>query len=162
MAQETHGGGTPKTSCTDFWDGNIPWIQSSDLTENIVTGICPRKYISKEGLLKSAAQYIPKDSIAIVTRVGVGKVSLMNYNYTTSQDFLSLSRLLVSPLWGVYSIYQRLQQEIQSVQGTSIKGMTKDYVLSLTLNVPHEDKEQQKIGAFFQKLDNLLTLHQRE
>ena len=86
----------------------------------------------------------------------------MTFPYTTSQDFLSLSKLSVDAYWGVYALYHKLQQAVQSVQGTSIKGMTKEYALALTVNVPCKEQEQQKIGAFFQSIDHLITLHQRE
>ena len=162
IAQETHGGGTPKTSCTHFWNGEIPWIQSSDIEDGKVENVIPRKRISQQGLNQSAAQLVPGNSIAIVTRVGVGKLALMTFPYTTSQDFLSLSKLSVDAYWGVYALYHKLQQEVQSVQGTSIKGMTKEYALALTVNVPCKEQEQQKIGAFFQSIDHLITLHQRE
>lgn len=33
IATETYGGGTPKTSNEEFWKGDIPWIQSSDLID---------------------------------------------------------------------------------------------------------------------------------
>ncbi len=162
IATESHGGGTPKTSCREFWNGSIPWIQSSDLQEDNVENVCPRKKISKAGLHKSATQLVPANSIAIVTRVGVGKVALMSSEYATSQDFLSLSKLTIVPHFGVYAVYQKLQQEIQSVQGTSIKGMTKEYALSLSTNIPTKSTEQQKIGTFFRALDDLITLHQRK
>ena len=47
------------------------------------------------------------------------------------------------------------------MQGTSIKGITKDELLAKIIMVP-EYAEQQRIGAFFKQLDNLITLHQRE
>lgn len=162
IATETHGGGTPKTSCCEFWNGSIPWIQSSDLQEDNVENVCPRKKISKAGLHKSATQLVPANSIAIVTRVGVGKVALMSSEYATSQDFLSLSKLTIVPHFGVYAVYQKLQQEIQSVQGTSIKGMTKEYALGLLIAIPTKATEQQRIGAFFRSLDRLITLHHRK
>src|SRR5699024_2674148 len=31
LSEVTFGGGTPSTSNLDYWNGNIPWIQSSDL-----------------------------------------------------------------------------------------------------------------------------------
>ncbi|MBU6034148.1 restriction endonuclease subunit S, partial [Lactobacillus helveticus] len=34
LSQDTIGGGTPKTSVTEFWNGEIPWIQSSDLAND--------------------------------------------------------------------------------------------------------------------------------
>ena len=75
IASDTRGGGTPTTSNEAYWSGDIPWIQSSDLTEGIVFGVKPRKHISKSGLNSSATQLVPENSIAVVTRVGVGKLA---------------------------------------------------------------------------------------
>lgn len=160
IASDTRGGGTPTTSNEAYWNGDIPWIQSSDLTEGIVFGVEPRKHISKAGLNGSATQLVPENSIAVVTRVGVGKLAFMPYSYTTSQDFLSLCRLQTEPLFTVYGLYQMLQGELSSVQGTSIKGITKDDLLSKVISVPKSMDEQAHIGALFKDLDNLITLHQ--
>ena len=97
ITEKQFGGGTPTTSNALFWEGNIPWIQSSDLEEGIFS-VGPRKYITKDGLGNSSAQLIPKNSIAIVTRVGVGKLAFMPFTYTTSQDFLSISYLKTNEL----------------------------------------------------------------
>ena len=132
------------------------------MTEGIVFGVEPRKHISKAGLNGSATQLVPENSIAVVTRVGVGKLAFMPYSYTTSQDFLSLCRLQTEPLFTVYGLYQMLQGELSSVQGTSIKGITKDDLLSKVISVPKSMDEQAHIGALFKDLDNLITLHQRE
>lgn len=162
IASDTRGGGTPTTSNRAYWDGEIPWIQSSDLSDGKVFGVEPRKHISRAGLNNSATQLVPEASIAIVTRVGVGKLAFMPYSYTTSQDFLSLCRLQTEPYFSVYSLYQMLQGELQAVQGTSIKGMTKDDLLSKSIIVPKDKDEQQQIGLYFRSIDNLITLHQRK
>ena len=162
IASDTRGGGTPKTSNEEYWTGDIPWIQSSDLTEGKVFGVEPRKHISMAGLNGSATQLVPENSIAVVTRVGVGKLAYMPYSYTTSQDFLSLCMLQTEPIFAVYGLYQMLQGELSAVQGTSIKGMTKEHLLSKTISVPKSMDEQAQIGAYFKGLDNLITLHQRK
>ena len=48
------------------------------------------------------------------------------------------------------------------VQGTSIKGITKDELLKKVILVPKGRSEQCKIGTFFQNLDNLINLQQQE
>jgi len=161
LAEKTNGGGTPTTSNEAYWNGDIPWIQSSDVVDGKLLGIEPRKWITQDGLNNSAAQLIPGNSIAIITRVGVGKLAFMPYSYTTSQDFLSLSKLNAEPLFTVYALYKKLQSELNAVQGTSIKGITKDELLAKNIMVP-QYAEQQQIGAFFKQLDNLITLHQRK
>ena len=161
LAEKTYGGGTPTTSNEAYWNGDIPWIQSSDVVDGKLLGVEPRKWITQDGLNNSAAQLIPENSIAIITRVGVGKLAFMPYSYATSQDFLSLSKLNAEPLFTVYACYKKLQSELNAVQGTSIKGITKDELLAKNIMVPRY-AEQQQIGAFFKQLDNLITLHQRE
>ena len=161
MAEKTYGGGTPTTSNEAFWNGNIPWIQSSDIVDGKLMGVEPRKYITQTGLNSSATQLVPKNSIAIITRVGVGKLAYMPFSYSTSQDFLSLSKLNTEPFFTVYACYKKLQSELNTVQGTSIKGITKDELLAKTISVPVYS-EQKQIGSFFAQLDTLITLHQRK
>ena len=161
LAEKIYGGGTPTTSSEAYWNGDIPWIQSSDIVEEKLFGVEARKHITQEGLNHSAAQLVPMNSIAIVTRVGVGKLAFMTYSYATSQDFLSLSQINVEPFFAIYACYKKLQSDLNTVQGTSIKGITKDELLSKAIMVP-QYAEQQQIGIVFRSLDNLITLHQRK
>ena len=159
IALQTYGGGTPKTANEEFWTGNIPWIQSSDLIEERLFNVKPRKYISQEAISKSSTKLVPQNSIAIVTRVGVGKLAFMPFSYATSQDFLSLSELKIEPKFAVYALYKMMRLVSNEVQGTSIKGITKDELLAKKILIP-DCEEQKKIGAYLHNLDNLITLHQ--
>ena len=161
LENETYGGGTPKTSIEEYWNGNIPWIQSSDIIEHDVNSINPKKFISEEAVNKSATKLVPENSIAIVTRVGVGKLVIMPFSYATSQDFLSLSKLNSDTPFTAYLLYKKMQNESHAVQGTSIKGITKEELLSKEVMIP-QLKEQKIIGTYFQSLDHLITLHQRK
>lgn len=161
IATETYGGGTPKTSNEEFGKGDIPWIQSSDLIDECLFDVRPRKCISQEAVSKSATKLVPQNSIAIVTRVGVGKLAFMPFSYATSQDFLSLSGLKIDPEFTVYALYKMMQSVSNEVQGTSIKGVTKDELLAKKIIFP-SCNEQKKIGAYLHSLDNLITLHQRQ
>lgn len=149
-------GGTPSTKESIFWDGTIPWIQSSDLQKDKLFGVKPQKFISEEGLQNSSAKLIPKNSIAVVTRVGVGKLAIIDQDYATSQDFLSLSDLKGDTHFLVYSIYRMLQKESTQLQGTSIKGITKEDLLSKKISLPRIE-EQFTIGSLFRTLDDLLA-----
>lgn len=161
IALQTYGGGTPKTANEEFWKGNIPWIQSSDLIEERLFNVKPRKYISQEAISKSATKLVPQNSVAMVTRVGVGKLAFMPFSYATSQDFLSLSELKIEPEFVVYALYKMMRLVSNEVQGTSIKGITKDELLAKEILIP-DCEEQKKIGAYLHNLDHLITLHQRK
>lgn len=156
IAGQFKTGGTPSTKEQIFWDGTIPWIQSSDLQKDILFGIKPQKFISEKGLQNSSAKIIPKNSIAIVTRVGVGKLAIIDQDYATSQDFLSLSDFGGDIQFIVYSTYRMLQKESTQLQGTSIKGITKEDLLSKIISLP-EIEEQSAIGSLFRTFDNLLA-----
>ena len=158
---ETYGGGTPKTANEEFWKGDIPWIQSSDLVEECLFDVKPRKSISQEAVSKSATKLVPQNSIAIVTRVGVGKLAFMPFSYATSQDFLSISELKTAPEFTVYALYRMMQLVSNEVQGTSIKGITKDELLAKKMLIPSRN-EQKKIGTYLHIIDHLITLHQRK
>ena len=62
----------------------------------------------------------------------------------------------------MYSIYKMLQRELNNIQGTSIKGITKADLLEKETFVPIKVEEQQKIGSFFKQLDDTIALHQRK
>ena len=156
VARQFKTGGTPSTKEPTFWGGTIPWIQSSDIQKDILFGVIPQKFISEEGLQNSSAKLIPKNSIAIVTRVGVGKLAIIDQDYATSQDFLSLSDFNGDTQFLVYSIYRMLQKESTQLQGTSIKGITKEDLLSKKISLPLIE-EQSAIGSLFHTLDGLLA-----
>ena len=161
LADDFQSGGTPKTNVQEYWDGDIPWIQSSDLETNCLFEIKVQKSISEKGLKNSSAKIIPKDSIAVVTRVGVGKLAVMRHEYATSQDFLSLSNLKSNIEFTAYLLYRLLQNEVTQLQGTSIKGITKVELLSKKVLIP-SFSEQQAIGAYFSNLDNLIAVYQEK
>ena len=162
LAHTFIGGGTPATNNIEFWDGSIPWLQSSDLIEDIVFNIIPRKFISKKALKKSATKLIPSNSITIVTRVGVGKLALIPYEFATSQDFISFSELKLDLIFASYAFYRLMKEESKSTQGTSIKGITKEVILNKYIYVPKSKEEQTQIGNFFKQLDDTIALHQKE
>lgn len=156
IAGQYKTGGTPSTKNPIFWEGTIPWIQSSDIQKDTLFGVIPQKFISEEGLRNSSAKLILKNSIAIVTRVGVGKLAIIDQDYATSQDFLSLSDLKGDTNFLVYSIYRMLQKESTQQQGTSIKGITKEDLLFKKISLPKLE-EQSAIGSLFRTLDELLS-----
>lgn len=157
----TYGGGTPSTSHDEYWGGDIPWIQSSNVLENELFRIDIPKAITQDGLSKSAALQVPGDSIAVVTHVGVGKLVYLPFSYATSQDFVSLSELKGDANFLCYAIHRKLQSELHMVQGSAIKGITKEELLGKAISLPAAE-EQKLVGNQMRAIDNLITLHQRE
>ena len=163
IAKIKTGGGTPKTANPEYWSGNIPWIQSSDLVEGDIVHVNINKFINNNALNNSAAKLISRDSIALVTRVGVGKVAVINQEFTTSQDFLSLSDFDGSDIkFLAYQLYRLMQENAKVLQGTSIKGITKTELIEQSISIPSSGQEQNLISNVLSKIDNIITLHQRK
>ena len=163
IAKIKTGGGTPKTTNLEYWSGDIPWIQSSDLVEGDVVHVNIKKFINNNALKNSAAKLISRDSIALVTRVGVGKVAVINQDFTTSQDFLSLSGFDGNDIKFIaYQLFRLMQENAKVLQGTSIKGITKTDLIEQSIAIPNSIKEQSLIANILSQTDSIITLHQRK
>jgi type I restriction enzyme S subunit len=72
------GGGTPKRSNLEYWDGNIKWFSIQDVPQNSqVFVIDTKETISQVGLAKSSTKLLPKGSTIITARGTVGKLALV-------------------------------------------------------------------------------------
>ena len=163
LADGVFGGGTPKTSIDTYWNGSIPWIQSSNLMDDKIENFINDKSITNLAIKESATKLIPANSIAIVTRVGVGKVALIREKFATSQDFLSFyCRHEHNPLFMAYQISRLMKVKSRLLQGTSIKGITKSEVLESEVLIPKGAEEEIKIADFLSSCNTLITLHQRK
>ncbi|MHC9696495.1 restriction endonuclease subunit S [Corynebacterium diphtheriae] len=162
LSGRTYGGGTPSSDEPGYWSGDIPWIQSSDVAEQGVAPVAPRKYITREAISRSATRQIPANSVAVVTRVGVGKVSFMPFPYATSQDFVSLSDLSGNPEYIALTVKRRMEGLADQLQGSTIKGITKAELLNQAVHFPPTLEEQQAIGAIFANLDAAINQHTKK
>ena len=140
-----YGGGTPDKKKTNWWNGNIPWISSSDLQENDITNINIDRFITHEALEKSATQLCPLNSVLVVTRVGVGKVAVTPCSICTSQDFTSIVSRVHNSYFLAYVLQPIMKRLAEQSQGTSIKGVTSDDIKQIVIRTPN--KEEQKAIA---------------
>ncbi len=153
------GGGTPSKQNTSFWNGNIPWISSSDLTDENIYKINASRFITEEAIKQSATKLVPKKSILIVSRVGVGKVAVNEFDLCTSQDFTNLIPDSDEYRFLAYLIKLKTNQLLDFNQGTSIKGFVKSDLMDLEIFLPCLS-EQTKIANFLSLLDEKINLCQ--
>ncbi len=151
------GGGTPPTKNSSYWKGNIPWISSSDLFQDNLFHINISRYITIDAIEKSATHLCPKNSILIITRVGVGKIALAPVELCTSQDFLNITEISANTIFILYLLYFYLQKMASDAQGTSIKGITTDQVKDLYILLP-PFPEQQAIAEVLSTADKEIDL----
>lgn len=144
------GGGTPSTKNKSYWNGNIPWISSSDLYEDDIYKINKTRFITEQAIQNSATKLCPKESICIVSRVGVGKVAVTQQELCTSQDFFNIIKCNINKYFFAYQIQQKIK--IAQQQGTSIKGITSKEIQNFKIWIPSEN-EQDKISFFLKLID---------
>jgi type I restriction enzyme, S subunit len=155
------GGGTPSTQNLEYWSGDIPWVSSSDLTDESIYQINKTRFITEGAISNSATKLIPSKSILIVSRVGVGKLAVNEYEICTSQDFTSLIPLSDNPFFLAYLLKFKTNKLLDLNQGTSIKGFVKSDLETLTIHLPTLP-EQQKIAQFLSATDQKITLLKRK
>lgn len=102
-------GGTPKTTVSEYWDGDIHWVSAKDIGNggNIYINET-EKTITEVGVKNSSTKILPEDTVILVARGSVGKYGMiaksmaMNQScyglYTKSEFSQGLVYLMVSML----------------------------------------------------------------
>ena len=153
---EFTGGGTPSRMNEDFWTGDIPWISSSDLQDDSIQSIKVNRFITNSALEQSATKLVPKNSILIVSRVGVGKLAISRNAICTSQDFTNFTPTNDNLVFLAYYLKLNSKVLLSFSQGMAIMGFTKDDISNLELLLP-TIAEQQKIADCLSSLDKLIS-----
>lgn len=146
------GGGTPSKKMSKYWNGDVAWVSSSDISEKDFIPDVTR-FITKEAIEKSATKIIPKNSLLIVSRVGVGKFAISNIDLCTSQDFTNfLPNKNIDIIFSAFLLKSKTKKLLSFNQGTSIKGFTKSDLENMKIRLP-QTEEQQKIAEFLGSVD---------
>lgn len=148
------GGGTPSTDNPLFWNGEIPWISSSDLVKSRLFSLSITRKISDEAISASSTKRCPKNTLLIVSRVGVGKVDIAPCEVCTSQDFTNLVLYDGYDVTFIaYCLIPCLAVKSFEVQGTSIQGISTKEVKELQLTIPSNIEEQEAISSILRDMD---------
>jgi len=87
---EIIGGGTPKTSNGEYWDGDIPWLSVKDFNNDYRYVYETEKRITTKGLQNSSAKLLDKDDIVISARGTVGELAMIPFPMTFNQSCYGL------------------------------------------------------------------------
>lgn len=153
-------GSTPSTSIPDYYsDDGIVWVTPTDICENI-TFESARKL---SDLGQQVGRIVPKNTILVTCIASIGKNTMLGNTGSFNQQINGLTPnenecdpyflLTESALWSAKMKSSAAAGTMQIVNRTEFSEL-KTWLPSLI--------EQQAISDFFRKLDNLITLHQRE
>ena len=146
----------------DYTDNGIMFLS----VENIST-LKSEKYISEAAFNRDYKVYPEKGDI-LMTRIGdVGTPNVVETNEKVA-FYVSLALLKpinVDPYFLCNSILSPFFQnglKKRTLVTAIPQKINKDEIGKVSLYLPNLIDEQKKIGAFFRRLDNLITLHQRK
>lgn len=146
------GGGTPSKNSPAYWGGNIPWASVKDFKEGVFILKGTRDSITEDGLKNSAANLIPKGTLVISTRMGLGRVAKTEINTAINQDLKALF-----PKKGLDANYlflflrSKAQEIIKKGSGATVSGIRLEHIRNLEIPLPPL-AEQKKIVARLEKL----------
>lgn len=149
-----YGGGTPDSTKKSYWNGNIPWISSSDIIDESIHVIRKTRFITEKAIKQSATKLIPQGSVLMVSRVGIGKFAIADEDLCTSQDFTNLI-CNENAFFTAYYFKARSNRFLRLSQGTSIKGFTTKDIKAAIFYYPIEG-EQKEIAKFLTAIDTRL------
>ncbi|HEM5064102.1 TPA: restriction endonuclease subunit S, partial [Streptococcus suis] len=159
---EIIGGGTPSTSNSEFWDGDIDWYTPAEIGEQIYVDGSERK-ITQLGLDKSSATLLPANkTILFTSRAGIGKTAILRSDATTNQGFQSIVVDNNTEPYFIFSMTDKIKNKAISVaSGSTFAEISSRALGQLEFMFPSIN-EQTAIGTFFSTLDQHITLHQRK
>lgn len=154
----TSSGGTPSTTKKEYWDGNIPWINSGKLKDEDIFE--PSRYITELGLKESSAKLFPVDTVVIaLTGATTGKLGYLKLETTTNQSVTGIfpnkfynSKLLFYQL-------RNLRNEILSkALGSAQPHINKKIVDDTLIKFPplaEQNRIVAKLDALFAQLETI-------
>ncbi|WP_447834603.1 restriction endonuclease subunit S [Aeromonas veronii] len=159
---EIIGGGTPSTSISEFWNGDIDWYSPTEIGDNVYAEGSQKK-ITALGLINSSAKILPAGNTVLFTsRAGIGHLAILARPGATNQGFQSF---VVKEGFSPYFIYSAGKQikeyALKHASGSTFLEISGKQLGRMKMLIPCE-KEQAAIGNYFQKLDSLLSQHQQQ
>ncbi len=135
------GGGTPKTTISEYWDGDIPWLSGGDIATNHKGFVsASEKSITKAGLDNSSAKLLPKFATVISARGTVGKYCLLADDMAFSQSNYGILPKIKGCYYFTYLLVNHVVEELQSAAyGSVFDTITTSTFRDATFTIPPND-----------------------
>lgn len=151
---EIVGGGTPETTETDYWEGNIQWFTPTELKKKYVDR--SHRTITSLGLKKSSAKLLPKGTVLFSSRATVGDVSIACSECSTNQGFQSVivNEENVNEFL-YYWIKENKREFLKRASGSTFLEISKNEIRKIKILLPCFE-EQLRVANFLSSIDNMI------
>lgn len=156
------GGGTPKTSNPDYWNGDIPWLSVKDFGNDNRYVYETEKHITKLGLMNSSTKLLDKGDIIISARGTVGEIATIPYPMAFNQSCYGLraNKEIVDEDFLYYLIKYNIRLLKKNTHGSVFDTITRSTFDEIEVDVPDLDV-QKKIGYLLSELDKKIELNNK-
>ena len=160
---EITGGGTPKTTISEYWFGDIPWLSVVDFNTGRKYVNHTEKSITEVGLNNSSTKILQKGDIIISARGTVGAIAVLKKPMAFNQSCYGLRG--ISNIADTDFIYYLTNHSINQLQQIAHGGVfdtiTKDTFKSIDILLPSLP-EQKAIASVLSSLDDKIDLLHRQ
>ena len=150
---ETIGGGTPSKKIENYWNGDIPWISVKDIHSNTMRIKKTQDTITNCGLKNSSTNLIKANTLVVVMRMAVGRISITDMDACINQDLRAL--ITSKYFYDKYLLYIYPQLSFET-SGITVKGIRLDNLLQTIIPLPPL-LEQKRIVSKIKDLVSLLV-----
>lgn len=160
---EIIGGGTPKTSISEYWNGNIPWLSVVDFNTGKKYVSKTEKTITEQGLKNSSTKLLQKNDIIISARGTVGALAMLDKPMTFNQSCYGI-RAKENESTNDYIFYllkDTVNQLLQISHGGVFDTITKATFDEIDISLPPLE-EQKTIAEILSSLDDKIDLLHRQ
>lgn len=149
---EVVGGGTPDTTDSTLWNGDIQWFTPTEVGHSKYVSMSVRT-ISQLGLQKSSAKILPAGSILLSSRATVGECSIAQKDCTTNQGFQNLiPKKGINNEFLYYLAQTQKRHFIKYASGSTFLEISNSEIKKTKCAVPGI-KEQTEIATFLSAID---------
>ena len=156
---EIIGGGTPKTTIEEYWNGNINWISIKDFNGDSKYILNTEKTITELGLNKSSTKLLKEKDIIISARGTVGALGVIKTPMAFNQSCYGLrANNKVNSDFLYYLLKNSINILKNNTHGSVFNTITKDTFNHIKVNLPSLE-EQEKIANILSSLDDKIELN---
>ncbi len=156
------GGGTPKTSNFEFWNGDIPWLSVVDFNNDSRYVYCTEKMITQKGLENSSTKILKKGQIIISARGTVGAIAQLGTDMAFNQSCYGIdSKALTNNDFIYYLLRYCVNNLQQQANGGVFDTIIRETFDNIMVVIPSID-EQKSIAEILSSLDDKIDLLRRQ
>ena len=156
---ELIGGGTPKTTVPEYWNGNIPWLSVKDFNNDKRYVYSTEKHISQSGVENSPTKMLHKDDIIISARGTVGEIAMIPFDMAFNQSCYGIraSRGIDQPFL-YYLLKNCISQLKRMTHGSVFDTITRDTFANIEVDIP-DAETQKRISSVLADIDNKIEVN---